>query len=94
MTILEQMWQDFRAKAFPDVPADDLMEAERGSFMAGVTASVSYQTKARDADLALGRLGELVKAIQDQSDIDVELVRKLRENAAGKVECYDGSFEL
>jgi hypothetical protein len=90
MTQIEAFWKEFKNQAFPDVE-DHKLAPQRGVFFAGVVCTISHLTSVRDPDAVLGRLGELVKALEESAAIEVKAIKEAQRK---NPDCYDGSHEL
>jgi len=87
MNPIDEIWNDFASKAFPGVPAADLL-AERGIVLGGIIGTISYITAVQDPDAMMGRIGEVIKAMQETADVELKSLKDARKDLPA---CYDGS---
>jgi hypothetical protein len=97
--ILDNYWNTFKNEAFKDVDknVDDLSH-ERRIWFAGAVSVMSYVTQVQDIDMVVGRVGELVRELDEISKREIEnakqaLVSTKYEKPDPSV-CYDGSAPL
>jgi len=99
--ILDNYWNTFKNEAFKDVDKNDDLSHERRIWFAGVVSVMSYVTEVQDIDMVVGRVGELVRELDEISKREIKAAKEeqeaqtsVRYEKPDPTVCYDGSVSL